>query len=105
MARVKDIAASKDGKSIISKDGLTPLSPHKEKLKTIDPFEGGIRIKQSTPKKVQYEDKSAKKVKVIFDKDDSSKGELDKNSITDNMDNNYQTETDMDGISVATLPK
>ena len=62
-------------------------------------------IKQSTPVKVQYEEKGLKKVKVIFDKDESSRGELDKNSITDVMDRDYQTETDMDGVSVATLPK
>ena len=62
-------------------------------------------IKQSTPVKVQYEEKGLKKVKVIFDKDESSRGEFDKNSITDVMDRDYQTETDMDGVSVATLPK
>jgi hypothetical protein len=91
IARVKDLANSKDGsKSIISKDGLTPLSPIKpEKTKTIDPFEGGMYIKSSTPVKVKYEEKGARKVKVIFDKDESSRGEFDKNSITDQMDRDY----------------
>jgi hypothetical protein len=82
---------------------MSPVKP--EKTKTIDPFGGGLYIKSSTPVKVKYEEKGARKVKVIFDKDESSRDGFDKNSITDVMDRDYQTETDIDGMSVATLPK
>ena len=99
IARVKDIAASRDAKS--KKSSIAPQSPPTPaNIKTIDPYAGGLHIKHSSPEKVTYEKKADKKVKVIFDKDEHSKEAFDTNSV---LDRDYHTETDIDGVSQVTL--